>query len=252
MLDIINQISIVGAFFLSISYILGLLIVNLDLSSYGITRLDMLRLKYLVVGIIYSITIAVHAAISIPIAFLLSNLSSWYFDSITIFTYLGLVISYFIFVNKPIKIKIRPYIFITIWLLISVATIAVPMRIFAFPISADQIYEKNIGYGIIVMYSIVHTFFYGFYIHGKRTFEGKRPIFPGISAPGSVEILFIPNKLEFLEDLGIPLVSTNKTQTVLLIDQTQDEIIISTKSDKDKQNVFTLSKDVILGIHHLQ
>src|SRR5215467_8392119 len=52
-MDTIQFLTSVGALILGAAYILGGLIVNLHLSRFGVTEYQVLRIKYLVVGLIY-------------------------------------------------------------------------------------------------------------------------------------------------------------------------------------------------------
>src|SRR4051812_26951097 len=69
--EAIQLITSVAALILGVAYITGGLIVNLHLAHYGVTEYEILRVKYLVVGLIYLIT----TLVTVLVALLASALS---------------------------------------------------------------------------------------------------------------------------------------------------------------------------------
>src|SRR5438105_4060432 len=54
----IQSIAAVAGFLVGVAYVIGGLIVNIHLSRYGITEYGILRISYLVVGLVYFVSFA--------------------------------------------------------------------------------------------------------------------------------------------------------------------------------------------------
>lgn len=235
-------------------YVLGLLIVNIQLSKYGFSSLGLLRAKYLSVGIIFILIQLTTIASSIPLAYALSLLHPFVIFFLVIPEYILLAIVAYIFVIRPLRLRLRTSLFIVTWYISSIVLYSLPLRIFAYPIAhapGSSVVYDSIGLSVLLSVLIVQVAGFGRYFYGVRISNERRAVFPGIFAPASVEILFQENIAQSIQKTDLPLVSPHLSRTLLLLDETQTELVVATAPSESRPIVVRLAKHSIVAIRYL-
>lgn len=234
MIDIFQTVFSGSAIVLGFTYIIGGLIVNLNLTRRGITEYQILKVKYLVVGLIFllqSIGIFVFAAI--PAFFLLaianSGLVIQLLNITSILAASGLLVIWarvpkdttsilgqwwFWFVTSAIGAVFS--------VMILIRQILAPM----FDVYSVIVTIQALMSGVLVF--MAQIYHYSIFCYGRpKSFGSLDPI--GVGIPIPVRLACDKDELALLESLGIPIAQPGATGDVLLIDETDKQYIIGLK-----------------------
>jgi hypothetical protein len=231
-----------SAVVLGLTYIVGGLIVNLNLARRGLVEYQILKVKYLVVGIIFLLqVVGVFVFACLP-SFLLAliNVNSIYFfeaiNIVSMFASISLLLVWS-------KYSALPKSFLTswrFWFIASAIGYMFPaLQVFRLYFSPDYYtYTSSThivlrvvinGQAILtaILTFIAQIFHYSAFYYGapSEIFGSLDPI--GIGIPSRVRIACLAEHASLLKNLGVPMSKKSVTSDLFLIDETDTSYIIA-------------------------
>lgn len=253
---VIETVISVAGLALGATYVIGGLIVNLHLSRYGITQYQVLRVKYLVVGLTYLtnfieilILSAIPAVFVVALSFVVQQL----------FLIASLLASVCLLWLWGTASKIKPMLFswgfwVAIGTISSIFPLMVSIRLGLTVALAGQIgYELAISTVQAVLAGVLsfigQTYYFARHLYGRPNaiFGAVDPI--GMGIPIRVQLAGESTEISLLAQLGIPILQPGTTDKVLLLDETATHYIIGILSQTDIEAV-EVAKDIVKAIRY--
>jgi hypothetical protein len=253
LMQFIQNIATGGAIFVSITYIVGGLIVNLNLARRGLVEYQILKVKYLVVGIIFLLqAIGVFTFAAIPgLALTLAQIESIYvleiINIISMLASLSLLLAWARLGAGSI------FTGWTYWFLASsigaIFPVMVLLRQLIFPLHHVVRYII-LGQAVLtaVLTGMAQLYHYSAFYYGRKHIAGALdPI--GVGIPTRVRMAFDETEMRILENLGVLVKDNNITDDLFLIDETDRYYIISFYHGKeDTERTVKIEKDSVKAI----
>ncbi len=255
----LQNITTIGALILGSAYVIGGLIVNLHLARYGITEYQVLRVKYLVVGLIFLVTVVFLVMLSAAVDFILLALVATTLNQLTfassLVSLLG-CIGLFGFWLRERSVRQKRWVSKLGWLPIFWVFSGIA---YLFPsevmirqslLSLSDTYSVLlfiVAVIIILLTTIAQLYYYAIYLYGNP--ETLDPI--GMGIPVAVKLAGNEADMILLAHMGIPVNTSDMTDRVLLIDETDAHYIVATGTSPDL-HVFKVNKELIKGIVYLR
>lgn len=250
--DVIQTLLSGSALVLGFTYIVGGLIVNLSLARRGITEYQIVKVKYLVVGIVFLLNSAGSFALAaIPAFFLLIIAEHILIQVLGIISTLAGVSLLIAWARLPQDTKSllgrRWY-----WFLASTTGAIFPMMILVRQIVSLKIDVQSIALlieavlvGVLVFIAQIYHYSAFYYGRGSGLFEALDPI--GLGVPRLVTMVCNPQKeITLLSELGLPFSQSGIISDVFLIDETDRHYILALKRMGGK--TFVISKEMVKAI----
>lgn len=256
MLDILQTIFSGSALVLGFMYIIGGLIVNLNLTRRGVTEYQILKVKYLVVGLIFSLqSVGIFVFAAIPAFFLLSfGDARLLVQLLNIISMLAAVSLILIWARLPRETPsmLGQWRF---WFLASAAAALFPMMILlrqilvpAFDAYTVILTAQAVMGGALAF--IAQIYHYSVFYYGRAKPAGALdPI--GVGIPTTVQIACSEGNGRLLQGLGAPMAAADITGEVLLIDETGQQYIIGLKQEDGEgtaEKTLKISKEMVKAI----
>lgn len=248
-------ISVVGLA-LGSTYVIGGLIVNLHLSRYGITQYQVLRVKYLVVGLTYFTNfIAILFLAAIPAVFVVA--SSLLLQQI--FLIASLLASVWLLWLWGRSTYSKSFLFSwRFWVIVGTVSSIFPLMVslrlgLTLGLGGPINYESALTFGQAFLASVLsfvgQTYYYARHLYGKRNviFGSIDPI--GMGIPVQVQLAGEKDKISLLANIGVPMLKPEATDKVLLLDETDTHYIIGVPNKTDVQAV-EVAKDLVKAIRY--
>jgi hypothetical protein len=256
MSDTIQLITSVGALLLGAAYVIGGLIVNLHLSRYGVTEYQVLRVKYLVVGLIYLASFVA----TIPLSWLILVLFSLFApvvattDILIAFSLIAVILLGLLGIYRSKSRTLQSSRFIgigwTVFALLTALSLDYPLRVSLFgptPGSPEQITFRSAMVIVIGILSLMgQIFYYSRYLYGNSNALDS----VGMGIPVKVKLAGTEENITLLEHMGLPTQPPDMTAEVLLIDETDSHYILGTGANP-AMKVYKIDKALIKGIVYL-
>ena len=238
------------------TYVIGGLIVNLHLARYGVTEYQILRIKYLVVGLVYlTNAVAIYALATIPaIFFMATNYLSY--QSLLMASLLASLWLLWLW-GKPVihrsRKELRSWHF---WVAVSIVASIFPLMIAIrqvvfrqFDLYSAIVSVEALLAGVLII--IAQIYYYARHLYGRRTsvFGSHDPV--GMGTPVTVQLAGDKNDLSLLQSMEIPLLKPDLTTKVLLLDETDAHYIVGIMRETGIQ-ALKVSKDIVRAILYLQ
>jgi hypothetical protein len=232
MSSVIQTVLSSGALILGFTYVVGGLIVNLNLARRGITEYQILKVKYLVVGIVFllnSVGSFVLAAIPAFFSLILAEniLVSQVLSIVSIIAGSSLILAW----AKLPQNTDSPMAQRWFWFFASVVGALFPMTVLIRQILASRfdIYSVVLvieGLMSAVLVFIGQIYHYSAFYYGRsgRLFGSLDPI--GLGIPTPVRLACGREEFTLLENLGLPVIQPCIIGEVFLIDETEKQYII--------------------------
>jgi len=257
MMSIIQMIISGSALILGGMYLIGGLIVNLNLTRRGITEYQILKVKYLVVGLIFLLqSLGIFVLASIPAFFLLAL--SGHRLIVQLLNLLSMAAS-IVLLRVWAKLPKDTTSFLGQWrfwflvstigslfsMMILIRQLLVPRSdIYAVLLSVQALMS-----GVLVF--IAQIYHYSAFYYGRAKPQGALdPI--GIGIPTAVQLACDEKAVGLLQGLGVPVDATGITEEVLLIDETDKQYIIglkrAPKERAEEERALKVSKEMIKAI----
>ncbi|HLY29079.1 MAG TPA: hypothetical protein VKQ72_22225 [Aggregatilineales bacterium] len=256
--QVLQNITTIGALILGSAYVVGGLIVNLHLARYGITEYQVLRVKYLVVGLIYLVTtliVMVCSAILTTIFLVISatpssTLGLGAFSLLACLALFGL----WAFEKRGWNSRWRrrfgaEAVYVSLSAFAYFFPVYVAFRLFLGGLGDGSLTVLLIGFGagIAFLTFVAQIYFYAAYLYGDP--RNLDPI--GMGIPVAIKLAADEANVMLLSHMGIPVSTPDITERLLLIDETDAHYILATGAPPDLQ-VFKVNKDLIKGIIYLR
>ena len=245
-----------SAIFLGFTYILGGLIVNLNLTRRGVVEFQILKVKYLVVGLVFLLhSIGVFTFAALPSFFLL------YFSNYVILMQLFNLISMMAAISLIIIWARQPsgsQSFLTTWTYWFIASgigAGFPMLVFIRQFLAPS---SEIAWIIISAQAVLtaaltvlaQIYHYAAFYYGQPSSLGALdPI--GVGIPPRVRIACQPDTTNLLKNLGVEISKDHITQDLFLIDETDKHYIFGFErlpGQDGNDRTIKINKEIIKAI----
>jgi hypothetical protein len=263
--DTIQLVTSVAALILGIAYIIGGLIVNIHLSAYGVTEYQILRIKYLVVGLVYLVNCIILIVAAGLISIVLMSVSvvggiavgesiQVYFNvifSISFFSSLALL---FIWIFDKTIVR-RKWLFLKSWwtyIILTIIALIFPLSLISIQLGVVSLINPLFPVMLILIICIGtlgQLYFYSRNLYGNPTLEGFDPI--GMGIPVRVQLAGEESAITLLNEMGITRASANITNNVSLLDETDSHYIVSTKLTTGTK-IYKVDKTMIKGLVYLE
>jgi hypothetical protein len=245
----------------AITYVIGGLIVNLHLSRYGITEYQILRVKYLVVGLTYLTNfIAVLFLAAIPATLLI--------ESSSLLQYVFLVASLLASVwllwlwGRPLRTSkqrtLRSWGSWWFWLVLSTVSSIFPIMIgIRLLLNALITFESGVLIILAFLASVLsfigQIYYYARYLYGhpNPTFGSFGSVDPiGMGIPVKIRLAGEAKDISLLKSMGVPSVQPELTDDLVLLDETDTHYIVGIPIDGDIRAA-KVKKDIVKSILYL-
>ncbi len=254
--DLIQNIATASAVLLGVTYIIGGLIVNLNLARRGVTEFEILKTKYLVVGLVFLLhSIGVFLLAALPAFFLLllaNHLIA--LQLINLVSMSGGMILLIVWSKYPSNTRSR-FGGWWFWVFASAIGAIFPMMILLRQILSPRFdplwviftFQAIMAVALTFLAQVYHysAFYYG-RVHG---FGSLDPI--GVGIPVRVRLACEKTTSSLLKGLGIPMKNGVTANYLYLIDETSHHYIVSMESVASHTgDTFKIEKTSIKGIQY--
>ncbi len=248
MLELIQLIVSISALSLSFLYLTGGLIVNLNLSRHGLTEYQILRVKYLVVGLVFCLNSIGNLILSIIVSLFLL----WIGVSIEIIAIISFIASgTLLFLWARAGTRKNP------WL--KYVVLATSSYLFPFVIFLQQLVRSNtsvyaivfiaLAFLLLVLSYVGQTYYYATNLYGRQTWDiwAKDPIGKGSSI--WIQIAGKNEDVNLLAKLGLTKLDEGLTDMIELVDETNSHYIVLIEGQHDgTRQAVKISKDMVKAI----
>lgn len=243
LINMIQNIATSSAVALGLTYIIGGLIVNLNLARRGLVEYQILKVKYLVVGVIFLLqSVGVFVFASLP-AFLLAVVdidNIYLFEIINILSMLAgisLLVAW-ARLSTSSKSFFKDWVY---WFIASTVGYIFPALLVFRQLLApvDNIIRTVIiGQAILtaILTFLAQIYHYSAFYYGapSKMVGTLDPI--GVGIPSRIQIACTAESSVLLKNLGVPVNKKNVTDELFLIDETDSNYIIAFDMIPDEHN----------------
>ena len=230
---------------LGLTYIVGGLIVSLHLARYGINEYQIVRVKYLVVGLVYLLNVLVTLILVALPALSLAGSTLMVMQAIALAS-LGASLALLILWARALDGRWR------YWVILGVLALLFPMLIFVRQVLAHP--EGFLEATLILEAAVIGVLgFSGQVYYYARFIYGDATVFAGGIDPtgtGAVGRVRLAGEIGFLRELGVPLINNTFSAEVALIDEMDSHYLIGIPSERGLQAI-KVDKSVIKAIQYL-
>jgi hypothetical protein len=248
----IQAIASIAGLILGATYIIGGLIISLHLSRYGVSDYQIVRVKYLVVGLTYlANAVAILALTALP-SFLAIALEQFYQQSLLVVS-LGASLGLLWLWSRPATAGMNHQW--KLWVALGTFATCFPLMVIIRQMIAPEITFYTgflIAEGVLagILSALGQVYYYARYLYANdQTFLGAAdPI--GSGTPISIQLAGDEANITHLAHLGVSTVRPGLTEKLLLLDETESHYIIGITRDK-KTRAIKVTKDVVKAILYL-
>ncbi|MBN2502696.1 MAG: hypothetical protein JXB38_18095 [Anaerolineales bacterium] len=255
MIQVIQAVASASAVILGITYIIGGLVVNLNLARRGITEYQILKVKYLVVGIIYLLYAAgIIVLAMVPAFFLVQYINHRMFPQVLNILSIGASVFLLYLWSKPPKNSDSFLVRWWFWVAAGTVTMIFPQMVlirqlmslaldaYSLLLTAQAVFAGTLAF-------IAQIYHYSCYYYGRHSAAtALDPIGVGVLIP--VRLAGDKDKMAILTELGISMIKPGITEWILLIDETDKHYIVSVEREEG-ENTFKVSKDLVDAILYM-
>jgi hypothetical protein len=242
----------VSGLLLGATYVIGGLIVNLRLSRYGVTQYQVLRVKYLVVGVTYLTNfIAILFLAAIP-AVLVAASGLIIQQIFLIASVLASVLLLSLWARSGTSKKWTILYSWRTWVLLGTLSTIFPLMValrmtLNSQFSAEALLSGIEGLLAGILSFVGPTYFYAVHLYGypNTVFGANDPI--GMGIPVEVQLAGEAANIALLASLGVPASKPETTDKVLLLDETETHYIIGLPREANIRAV-EIAKDMVKAI----
>jgi hypothetical protein len=257
--DILQNVATGSVVFIGITYILGGLIVNLNLARRGLVEYQVLKVKYLAVGALFLLQFSgVLIFSSIPAFLLLPQTNDLFIvqslDLISVLASLGLLHVWSLHRSRALSF-LRGW---RSWFMLAVAATVFPVLVFlhqvlSFNSSLDWVVNSVLAVAAGVLALMAQIYHYATFYYGQPPagFYVSDPV--GMGIPTAVNLLIDERISEALSEMGLR-VQNNIVRDVYLIDETSQHYIVSEEQvpgSDGKNKTYKIDKSLVNVILHL-
>jgi len=259
--EIIQNIATAGAAVLGLTYIIGGLIVNLNLTRRGVVEYQILKVKFLAVGLIFLLQFSgVVLFTSVPVILLASymehpNATLRVVRALSIPSILAALVLLSVWSRYPpnTKSSVGRWPF---WFIMSTVAMMFPLYVLLHQVflpsrSVEWAFNSVLALlaGLLTLMAAIYH--YSSFYYGRPAGLGALdPI--GMGIPTRVDVLCDKTIAPDLVDLGLP-VQKNIIRDMYLIDETNDQYILSQEQvpgGDGKDQTYKINKSLVKAILH--
>jgi hypothetical protein len=255
--ELLQTIATAGAVFLGFTYVIGGLIVNLNLSRRGVVEYQVLKVKYLAVGIIFLLHFAgVVIFTSVPAFLIYLYIRDFLLIQLTsILSVSGSLVLLYVWSRYPPNTRSRAGTW-PFWAGLAMVAILYPMLILFYRLftpGSDIEWLFNVILAILVggLAVIAQIYHYSSFYYGRPAGAGTiDPI--GMGIPTRVDLLCDEKYAPALAKLGLPL-ENNIIHNVYLIDETDVHYIVGkdqVPGGDSTSETYKIDKSLVMAILH--
>lgn len=239
--EIIQNIATGGAVFLGITYIIGGLIVNLNLARRGVVEFQIIKVKYLVAGLIFLFQSlgSFILAIVVGIVAVVYQVPSTWLQVINIISFVSGVSLLMAWARLPTN-STSFFASWRFWLTASIIGASFPAIVFIRQLFFQHpldVFEKvffvqALLTGILTL--IGQIYHYAAFYYGKPStiFGTLDPI--GIGIPSRIRIACTQENAALLKNLGVSFNKQNVTTDLFLVDETDHDYLVAFETVPDQ------------------
>ncbi|MEM2126405.1 MAG: hypothetical protein QXQ53_08425 [Candidatus Methanosuratincola sp.] len=260
-MEFLKSIVSIAGFVISVTYILGALIVNLHLSRYGVIEYQILRVKYLAVGLNYLISAFGSTTVALVLAVALFG-SNQITQQVLFAASLTTSLVLLLIGIRPNREKPKrtnkilerwPFVvgmaFWAFWIgMGAVCNLFPVLAIMHYILLSQNNLYSHILLGQAVLAGIIavigQIYFYSRHLYNRAVFD---PIGMGIASV--VQLSGESEKIAHLGNVGIPVLQPGLTDKLLLLDETENHYIVGVTDESNVQAV-KVSKDIVKAIRY--
>jgi len=259
--DIIQNIATGGAVLLGITYVIGGLIVNLNLARRGVVEFQILKVKYFVTGLVFifqSIGIIILSLI-IGVVVAIYGVPTTWLQTINVASMLMALSLFLAWVRLPPTSK-SVFASWRYWIFASTVGLIFPSIILA-----QQLLTQRLP-GVFEVVFLIQAFLtgvlavlgqiyhYSVFYYGQSTgwVGGLDPI--GMGIPSRVRISATKDNAALIKSLGVSFSKSNVTEDLYLIDETDHYYILAFEAVPDKKKeagTLKIDKSLVKAILYL-
>ncbi|MGB8646494.1 MAG: hypothetical protein WCF84_14745 [Anaerolineae bacterium] len=238
---------------LALLYVIGGLVVNLYLSRYGLTEYQIVRVKYLAVGLTFFLNYVAILLLAGVIGFLVAPLDFYLLQGAMLFSVLVSVVLLWLWTRHGVWMRGRTAL--VAWVILSASTSVFPVAVvIRVPLAGSASPEM----AILVIEAIL-TGFLSFvaqlYYYSRRIYGQSLGMLGevdpvGMGIPVDVQLAGDKEGIGLLAYLGVPVHKENLTDRVSLMDETDTHYIIGVKH-KNRIRAIKVTKDIVKAILYL-
>ncbi|HEU4745235.1 MAG TPA: hypothetical protein VFS61_08360 [Anaerolineales bacterium] len=257
--EILQNVATGSVVFLGITYILGGLIVNLNLARRGLVEYQVLKVKYLAVGVIFLLQFTGVLMVSSMLAFLLLPQTGDIFivqglNLISVLASLALLHVWTLHRSNTLS-------FLRLWrsrFMLSVSAMVFPALVFLYQVfrsdsSIDWIVNTVLAVAAGALALMAHIYHYATFYYGQPAagFYTSDPV--GMGIPTAVNLLIDETISKAVSEMGLR-VRKDIVHDVYLIDETSQHYIVSEEQvpGRDGKNkTYKIDKSLVKVILHM-
>lgn len=264
-IELIQTIATGSAIVLGLTYIVGGLIVNINLTRRGLVEYQILKVKYLVVGIIFLLqATGIFVFASLPafglLAFSVFNYNIFVYQAVNVVSMLAAIVLLGVWSRYSVSSK-SFVISWEFWFAMSTIGAIFPMLVLMRQLLLfnQNLFGSDPFWVIITLQAVMTaslTFMAQIYHYAAFYYGRPRPnlvLDPiGIGLPTRVDLLSDGEIAVGLAELGLP-VQKNIVRDVYLIDETDQHYILAleqTPGAESKNETFKIGKELVKAILH--
>lgn len=257
---IFQDIATGGAVLLGITYVIGGLIVNLNLARRGVVEFQILKVKYFVTGLVFifqSIGIIILSLI-IGVVVAVTEVPTAWLQAINIVS-MSMALSLFVAwarltpISKSVFASWRYWLFASTIGLTFPATIAVRQLLSQSPPNIFELVFIIQGMLTGVISVLGQVYHYSVFYYGLSSgLGGLDPI--GVGIPSRVRISATKENAALIKSLGVTFHKSNVTEDLYLIDETDHYYILAFEAVPDKKKdagTLKIDKSLVKAILYL-
>jgi hypothetical protein len=255
MLQVIKDLAGLIGLIVAVTYVIGGLIVNIYLSRYGVIDYQILKAKYLAVGLVYSTNVlAVFALSAIPAVFLLESDFLTYQGLFLLSTLSSMLLLWLwaMSIRSPRWQRLRSWV---LWIALGAVSALFPivagLRYALFkPVDPQKVMLVIEGFLAGVLTVVAQVYYYARHLYSRRTLilGSSDPVGMGIPIP--VRLAGDEDAISLLATLGVPIENPLVTGTVFFLDETDTHYIVSVGQDGNGRAI-KISKGMVKAILHV-
>ena len=265
MLDTIGNIASTAGFILGLLYSVGLIVVTIHLSRYGITNVYLVQTKYLVVGFVYFMHSLGIGLLAAPVVFALImllglDISSYVAAVAGLLGFLLLLLSSYnpnhferrvhqLFTRKAQSLD--PNVYWRIWRIAVYASFFLAWHSLIRSLILHDGFLRAVAIALVIASFISGVVYYTLFLYRSPISVGNPALeLIGGGRPIQVRVTVEKDTIANLQKHGLFSSDTAISKPVLLLDETEQDLIVLVNSD-NKERALKLSKSIIQSVIYL-
>lgn len=249
-------VSAIGSI-VAVTYLVGGLIVNIHLSRYSITQYQIVKVKYLVVGLTYITNLmAILLLAAVPSVLLIRSTPPVRYITLAS-SLLASILLLWLWGNSSTS---KPFVSSwSFWVIIGSLASLSPLATFTklgltIGMGGSVAYDLALDVGLACLAGILsfvsQTYYYARHLYGKQhVLFGSTDVI-GMGIPVQVQLTGEANGIARLANVGVPMLDSETTAQVTLLDETAHHYIVGTSTTGNKLVAVEVTKDIVQAMRY--